>query len=120
MISKIFTGGYLFEGSFPKCSGQTLLLGGHCRKVCASPVVALLPALLWKREEGENSGALFWQIPHHGQDASALLGLEYLYGLIPKGSCGVELEIFLMGSFPRKYHTELMLRDTLGFQGAAQ
>lgn len=113
-------GGYLFEGSFLKCSGQTLLLGGHRRKVCASPVFALLPALLQKREEGEHFGALFWQIPHHRQDASALSGLGDLYGLIPKGSCGVELEIFLMGSFPRKYHTELMLGDTVGFQGAAQ
>ena len=86
----------------------------------ASPVVVLLPALLRKREQGEHFGALFWQIPQHGQDTPALLGLEDVYGLIPKGSCGVELEVFLTGSFPRKYHTELMLRDTLGFQGAAE
>jgi len=74
--------------------------------------VVVLPALLWKREQEEHVGALSWQIPHHRQDSPVLLGLGDMCDLIPKGSCSMVLEIFLMGLFPCKYHTELMLRDT--------
>lgn len=90
-----------------------------------SPLIGLCfcgyPTSSSATEEGAR-GALWGPVlsnPHHGQDTPVLSRLGDVYGLIPKGSCGVELEISLVGSFSRKYHTDLLLRDTLGFQGAA-
>lgn len=73
----------------------------------------LFPALLQKRKQAELFRALFWLFPHHVQDIHVLSSLRDTDSLIPKGSCGVKLKIFLVGSFPHQFHTELMLRVML-------
>lgn len=70
-------------------------------------------------EEGA-SGPLWGPVLANPPPWAVLSGLGVVYGLIPGGSCSVEVEIFLLGLFPRKYHTELMLRERPGFQGAAE
>lgn len=61
-------------------------------------VIVLLPDLLWKRGRGPS-----WHLHHHQQGAPVLPGLGGVYESIYRGTCGVALEIFLMGSFPPKY-----------------
>lgn len=92
--------------------GWTLLLGGHHGKVFTS-VIFLFPALLHKSKQAELLRALFWLFPHHVQDIHMLSSLRDMDGVTPRGSCGVKLKIFLVGSFPHQFHTDLILRVML-------
>lgn len=72
---------------------------------CSSPfkgvpfsVTVLLPDLPWRRGRRPS-----WQLHHHQQGTLVLPGLGDVYASIYRGTCGVALEIFLMGSFPCKY-----------------
>lgn len=100
-----------------KFLGWALLLGGHHGKVFTS-VIVLFPALLQKSKQAELFRALFWLFLHHVQDIHVYSQTEPkklrdMDRLIPKGSCGVKLKIFLVGSFPHQFHTELRLRVML-------